>query len=79
VDPALDGHVVQGGGDVQCEWDQLLHRQRPVPADQTPERRALEVLDQEMRVPPVKDRIEAAHENRVGEALERFRLLPQLA
>ena len=72
-------HVVQRGRDVHREREELLERERVALVDQRPQRRALEELDQQVRVAPVEHRVEAADEHGVGERGERLGLAAQLA
>ena len=76
---ALGAHVVQGRGDVERQRQQLLEGQGAAPLDQPPQGRALEVLDQQVRVRPVEHGAEAAHDHRMGEALERVGLQAKVA
>ena len=72
-------HVVQRGRGVHREREELLERERVALVDQRPQRRALEELDQQVRVAPVEHRVEAADEHGVGERGERLGLAAQLA
>jgi len=64
---------------VQRERQHLVRRQRPAAADQAAQRRALEVLDEHVRVAPVERRLKAPQDHGVGERVERVRLAPQAA
>jgi hypothetical protein len=63
---------------VQPERDQLLQREPPFGAQEPPQRRALEVLDEQVRARPVEDRVEAAQDHGVRERVERLRLAGQV-
>src|SRR4051794_609515 len=60
VDDALVGQVVQRGGHVQAEREQLLERERALLGEQLVERRAVEVLEHELREAALELGAEAA-------------------
>jgi hypothetical protein len=78
VDHPLAGQVVQRGGDVQAERQHLLRGQGAVAEDQVAQRRAFEVLDQQMREAAAGHRVEAAHDRGMREPRQRLRLAFQL-
>ncbi len=62
---------MQRRGRVQREREQLLGRERAVAVEQLAQRRAFEVLEQQVRQRPVEHRVERADDRRVAEPLER--------
>ena len=79
VDDALGREVVQGGGDVQAEREQLLEREGPSRVSELVERRAVEVLEHEVREAAAELGAEAAHDDRVGEAGDELGLALEVA
>ena len=79
VDDALGGEVVQRGGDVQAEREQLLERERAAAGEELVEGRAVEVLEDEVREAAVEDGAEAADDDRVGEPGDELRLALEVA
>src|SRR5918997_849529 len=72
---AVQLHVVQGGAHVRGERQQLLQRDGAAALDQPPQRRALQVLEQDVRARTLEHRVEAPHDDRVGEPREDLRLV----
>ncbi len=70
---------MQRRGRVQREREQLLGRERAVAVEQLAQRRAFEVLEQQVRERPVEHRVEGADDGRVAEPLERGRLGGEVA
>ena len=69
VDDPFLRQVVEQGGDVHADGQELLHRQ-PAVLDQTAQGRAVEILEQEVRMRPVGDDAESADEEGMGQSLE---------
>ena len=76
---ALGREVVQHRHDVQRERQQLLRGEHAVALDEVPERRSLEVLDQQMRVRRLERDVEAADEDGMREPREDLALAFELA
>ena len=64
---------------MQPERQRLLGGQGALALDQLAQRRALEVLDQQVRHRAVGDGVEAAHDHRMREPRERFGLVAEVA
>ena len=69
---------MERGGDVRGQRQHLLQRQAPVAADEAPERRALQVLDEQMGMLAVEHGVEAADNHGVRQSIQRLGLLGQL-
>ena len=79
MDRFLVRHVLERAGDVERQREKLLEAERAAPANQPPQRRTLEMLDDEMRHRPVEHRVEAADDHGVRQSVEDLGLLAQLA